>query len=679
MTDAIVTSEGSPVMLGGKVGLFQSVDLPPVEVPGPTTGTFPTTSLVGRWNITALAPGGGVAQIPDTSGSNRIATTTPSAKVYARQAGLLAGVYYEKGPFTYTPMHPYIQDFAVNVASAPVGTGQMFTVFLVWSRPKQRQPDLGATSTADVSLLKIGGVDVLSMTALGNGADTLKLFPAGAPVTGGTLELRHTHTTRVVFSGSTVDVWLDGVKVITAAANQITLGTTAALSFLNAAQCVFHEAAAYSKALTVAEHAELTGYQLRYPLGPRRAAFGLLIGQSNADNFITLNAYLSLNRAVAYWTGALSSTVLYGYGALAGGNTTFSGKGLYSILDSSSGGANVANWPLLADGNNLMTAIDSMTPDQKANLRYVAWFWSESDTRMLTYANKATYTGAMKRILSMIRARVGVSAADLPVLFINALAFTPDEGAQTHREVMQDLVNDASMNCKFMLTQSSDGTGQGTNWDSNTGLESGTGNSAHRDTAALQSYAHRMAMPIARAVLAANTTASTPDAITTIDASVPASGGPRIVSATYEGTTYEPSGSVLVTVAHDGGNDLSLPLRAVLGVGWTLMDGVSSSAAGNPAAPGALITATACTRVSATQLRVTLAALPTYPAKAQLYYPYGDAMDPLFFSIIGRGNAVIDNFASVTLTAGWRINTDMGAGYQPNQPLQATTYGIGLT
>lgn len=298
---------------------------------------------------------------------------------------------------------------------------------------------------------------------------------------------------------------------------------------------------------------------------------------------------------------------------------------------------------------------------------------------MLTYAQKATYTAAMKRFISLVRARAGLTAAQLPIMVINALPFTTDVGCQTHRECMADLVADPAQNVRFMLAQSDDALSQGDSWNATTGAESGPGNSAHRDPANAQTYFRRMAPPIARAVVSANSAAGTPDVITAIDPSVPVTSGPKITAAQYEGTAFAPTGTVLVTVAHDAGNDLLLPLRAILGVGWRLMDGVSATVAGNPGAPGTLIKARACAKVSSTQLRITLASAPNFPAKAQLYYVYGSGFTPEYWAEISRGNAVTDNFASTTLTAGWNIGQDQGASAQPNNPLQATTYGIALT
>ena len=275
-----LTPTGKPLFAGGNF-LKLGPDSAPSDPPDTPGGPMPTDSLAGWWDVSALGAGS-VSSISDSSIAGKNAST--DASVVPRQAGLLAGLYKNAFPFNYTVLHPVIVDYSVTASNIAVGTGQAFTVFLVWSRPNQRQPDMGALSTADVPLISIGGVSVLSLTAAGDGSDALKLFPAGSPVTGGVLALRHTHSARLVFNGSTVDVWLDDAKVITGATNQITLGATANLAFLNAAQCIFHEAAAWNVALTTDKHAELTSYATRWPLGPRRAANGIIIGQSNADN-----------------------------------------------------------------------------------------------------------------------------------------------------------------------------------------------------------------------------------------------------------------------------------------------------------------------------------------------------------------------------------------------------------
>lgn len=680
-----LTHDGKPLMIGGRfLQLGATVVAEPP--PPPPTGVMPAANLAGWWDAGVLATG--ASTIPDSSGSGKNAVASGnSAKVHARMAGLLGGIFAEGGISNYTVYQPYVHDFSVNANTIAVGTGQKFTVFIVWSRPHQRQPNGGAFSTADVSLLSIGGTPVLALTAAGDGADSLKLFPAGSPVTGGALPLRHTHSARVVFDGATVDVWLDGAKVITGAANQITLGATANLSFLANAALVFHEAAAWSAALGTAAHADLTAYSARWPLGERPAANGLIIGQSNAENFGTFNANQRLNTAVRYWTGALASNIILGpkIGATSTKKFTFSGSGSWNLassglfLDATSGAANVDNWPLGTQGQIYMAAIDAIPADQRANIRYVFLLWTESDSGMLTYALKGTHTAAMKRIAHHIRTKLSRTAAQLPIMVINALPYGNDEGRQTHREAMADFVADPANNAHWALTQTDDAIGQSATYDAATGQETGTGDNAHRDSTGINAFALRAAIPIGRAVLAAHAANGKPDKLTAFDPSVPVSGGPKMISAQYEGTAHAATGTVLVTVAHDGGSDLVVPLRAALGVGWALMDGVNANTPGTPAAPGAIIRATACVRVSSTQLRVTLASLPAFPGNGLMYYDYGRGLDANAYAIIGRGNAVTDNLSAVTLAAGWRIGQDLGATSQPNLPLQATTYGIPLT
>lgn len=659
----LLTLAGALAMLGaGSGGGSVPVEPPPQPVPG---AAMPTASMSGWWDASALAAGQQYSTLTDKSTAGKNATAS-GATAFARMAGSLGGLYLEgspyANPYNYAYMHPIINDYSVGVTGASVGASGALTVFLVWSRANQRQPG-AVLSTAAVDLVAINGTTVLSMTGNGDGNDVLKLFPNGAATTAGTLKLRHTHSARLVFAGSTVDVWLDGNKVITAAANSLSLGATANIAFLNAAQCVFHEAAAWSKALSASEHSDLSSYAARWPLGPRRAINGILIGQSNAAKMLGLASNYAVSKKVAYLTGCVSANLMMssgGNGQIRGAPTIYSGQGLYAndgTLFLTSSGADPSTWPLGNNGNSFMSAVDAMTADQRANTRYIAWFWSETDSAMLAPSMKATYTAAMKRAISLIRAKFGLTAAQLPVMVISALPFSTDAGCQTHREVMADLVADASQNVRLMLAQSGDAIGEGDSWDPATGLESGSGNGAHRDDAGQMAYAYRLGIPIARAVVAANAAASTPDAVTAIDASIPQIGGPKVVSAVAESGT-----SVLVTVQHDGGTDLAVPLRAAQGVGWTLN--------------GLAIKATACARVSATQLRLTF---PSVPAGAKLYYAYGSNLDANVFAVIGRGNAVTDNFGSVTLAAGWRIGQDLGSANQPNNPLQATAYGVNVT
>jgi hypothetical protein len=81
------------------------------------------------------------------------------------------------------------------------------------------------------------------------------------------------------------------------------------------------------------------------------------------------------------------------------------------------------------------------------------------------------------------------------------------------------------------------------------------------------------------------------------------------------------------------------------------------------ASPGAIVTATACARLNATQLQITLTrGLVNASANCRLFYPYGTG-------IMGRGNAVTDNLSVVTPPAGWNIAGDLGSGWSLNMPV----------
>jgi hypothetical protein len=123
----------------------------------------------------------------------------------------------------------------------------------------------------------------------------------------------------------------------------------------------------------------------------------------------------------------------------------------------------------------------------------------------------------------------------------------------------------------------------------------------------------------------------------------------------------------VLTISHDAGNDLLMPLQAANGAGFAVMVG------GTVAAPGTVITAIAAERVDATHIAVALSQPITNQSSDVLFfYPYGSTQ-------IGRGDAVTDNLAMLTPPVNWNIAGDLGFAWNLNFPLQAITYPIVLS
>jgi hypothetical protein len=127
------------------------------------------------------------------------------------------------------------------------------------------------------------------------------------------------------------------------------------------------------------------------------------------------------------------------------------------------------------------------------------------------------------------------------------------------------------------------------------------------------------------------------------------------------------STTLIVTVVHDAGDDLIVPLQAVTGIGFAVMDG------GTPGNDGMIVSAISCQRIDATHLEIVLSNALQHAANAcQLFYPFGPVQ-------IGRGNAVTDNFSTIAMPAGWNAGTDLGSAWTLNFPLSATFSGIPLS
>jgi hypothetical protein len=555
-------------------------------------------------------------------------------------------------------------------AAMQMGSGAAWTLYLVWSRPNWRQ-----NSTAASPLLAVGGTVVLSADNTA-GSNQLLLFPgAKQSILTAALTRRHTHA--VILrnnAGAGIDVWLDGTQVATAAPNPLAASLDAPVLFLHnggingGAECWFHEAATWPRALAASDIGGLLNYETRWTLGPRKGVQILVTGQSNSGNGLNDGAWHLLAQGVAWHLGALAYGVVGGY-ASPPAATCIHGEGIYpvpgplgltgSFLNNPGNGSSPSTWGLGADGQAVQTWLTPPTysaADDVADIVALIWPWSENDS-CRQYSEKATYEAAVRQFMSLERGMVSRTAATLPQVWWSAIPFdynANDSGTQMQREVVADMVADPTQNVTVVLPQTSDSLPRSVNAPAPlviepNGLWTG-GDPLHRDITDNRRFGQLAAPLVARVVLAN----SGGDTLTAIPAGIPTMGGPVVT------TVYRQSNTTLVvTVQHDCGTDLIVPAnsQAPLGSGWAVMDG------GTVASPGTIVQATACVRLNPTQLQITLASALVNPsANCRLFYPYGTYM-------MGRGNSVTDNLSTLTPPPGWNIAGDLGiASINPDVP-----------
>ncbi len=676
---------------------------------GSFSGPYPSaiSGLTGWWDagVTAdiLDPGGdpiagwnsAVGSLADKSSAGQPLTvyhysgTTPAPQATPRLNALLGGLGLNtivpptSLPATNQPLPIMSPDQGLQSAPLPLGSGQAWTLYLVWSRPNWR-----ANTSSPSVLLSADGTDILTVDN-NAGTGNLTLFPgASQTVVTAPVARRHTHAVIIRNTpGSGIDVWLSGFHFITSATNPFASTLNTNLLFLHdgtnggGAQCWFHEAATWGHALSSGDITTLISCQARWALGARKCMQVLITGQSNAGLAYTYGAWHLLAQGIAYHLGALAYGVIGDYTGGSTDTTCIGGEGIYDVPAGDPGagltgsfvvdpgnGSNPDTWAIGSDGEAVQTFLNGSAAEDLADIVAILWPWSETDSTRV-YSEKTTFTEAAEQWLSLERGMLSRSAASLPLLWWNAIPFPwgNNGGMQMHREAVTAVAANSAQNCVIVLPQTSDSIPLGATYDPSTGLWAiGSAGNIHRSEADMLRFGMEAAPVAARAVLAS----TGGDTIQSIPSGIPAVGGPQIVHAYLENST-----TVILTIQHDAGTDLVIPLLAASGQGFAVMDG------GSVASPGNVVNATACVRVDATHLQLTLAnTLVNAASSCLLFYPYG------YFDI-GSGSAVTDNFSTITPPGGWDILSDLGwswpapAGpaFPNNYPLQATTTPVALS
>ncbi|WP_297369526.1 hypothetical protein [Acidocella sp.] len=690
-------NQGAPLLAGPDARLLfkplvQNAGGAPFAGPNPAA----IAGLTGWWDAgtpAGLCDAGGVALmlpnvaaavVSDKSGAGSAlvafqasATSPPAMVAAARVNGMLGAV---GAPMAGQTLAPALSaEWGLLHLGLEFGAAEAWTRYVVWTRPNWHQ---GVNNAAAIALLRsMAGQGATVLGADGEGGANLTLFPGTSSQTALSDALTRRHTHAVILRntpGAGVDVWLDGVQVASAVPNPFPASALGQALFLHdgspqgSAQCWFHEAATWDHALSAADIETLISAQGRWALGPRKGANVLVMGGSNAALFVGAGGAAALAEGIAWYTGAASWGVVSGVCGAAGGYSIVpghplanSGAALFppgavgTFLTNPGDGSAPAGWPTGPDFAALSAFLAGIPAADQADIGCLAWPWGEADSTM-AYANKAEFEASLLRLLSATRGLLGRTAVSLPLLTWSATPYQTHDGVQMVRETLADLSASPANNIVLFAAQTADSNPLGAAYNALTGSFA-AGQTSYRDGADLARYGRLGVHAAGRLALAAGL-GDTISLASLPVSGLPEAGGPRLTHA-YRASNTE----LILTIAHDAGDDLLVPLGAARGMGFAVMDG------GSVAAPGTIIPAIAAARVDATHLSVTLAAPVTNPsADVRLFYPYGSVQ-------IGRGNAVTDNTATLAPPAGWAIGADLGTCFALNFPLQATAYGLTLS
>lgn len=209
-----------------------------------------------------------------------------------------------------------------------------------------------------------------------------------------------------------------------------------------------------------------------------------------------------------------------------------------------------ANWPLTSSGASRIAYAQALPAATKAEIAAIMFMHSEYDSN--GYKSNSWAAGdprvvefSQRRMIGALRAALGKTAADLPVLAAIAIPYSPSpgDGVDLVNRAIRTLAADPAFNLQIVVEQTMDMT-----WDRDGPAGSYTWHAGNDDLALL---CRRFARGIARAMgpkWAPNSFRSRPDI------------GPCAIWAQRVDDS-----TVDVWVKHDGGNALTLPATPALG------------------------------------------------------------------------------------------------------------------